>query len=55
MLVVDEGVLFFELRAVYVRGVARPAPSSPQEGVHWVEVEPSLTSSWHYARMRWKT
>jgi hypothetical protein len=54
VLVVDEGVLFFELRAVYVRGVARPAPSSPQEGVHWVEVEPSLTSSWHYGRMRWK-
>ena len=55
VLVVDEGALFFELRAVYVRGVAHPAPSSPQEDVHWLEVEPSLTSSWHYGRMRWKT
>lgn len=54
VLVVDEGALFFELRAVYVRGVARPAPSSPQERLHWVEVEPSRVSSWNYGRMRWK-
>ena len=54
VLIVDEGVLFFELRAVYVRGVARSAPSSRQGDVRWVEVEPSRTSSWNYGRMRWK-
>ena len=54
VLIVDDGVLFFELRAVYVRGVARSAPSSRQDDVRWVEVEPSRTSSWDYGRMRWK-
>lgn len=54
VLVVDEGVLFFELRAVYVRGAAHPVPSSPQGRLRWVEVVPSRVSSWHYGRMRWK-
>ena len=54
VLVVDDGVLFFELRAVYIRGVARPIPSSPQEQLRWVELEPSRVSSWNYGRMRWK-
>ncbi len=54
VLVVDDGVLFFELRAVYVRGAARPMPVSPQEKLHWIEVEPSRVSSWNYGRMRWK-
>ena len=54
VLVVDEGVLFFELRAVYVRGAARPVSSSPQDRLRWVEVEPSRVSSWNYGRMRWK-
>ena len=54
VLVVDDGLLFFELRAVYVRGVTRPVSSSPQEELRWVEVEPSRVSSWNYGRMRWK-
>ena len=54
VLIVDDGVLFFELRAVYVRGVARPIPSSPQEQLRWIEVEPSRVSSWNYGRMRWR-
>lgn len=54
VVIIDDGVLFFELRAVYVRGVAQAAPSRPQEGLHWLEVEPSRTSSWNYGRMRWK-
>ena len=54
VLVVDDGILFFELRAVYVRGVTRPVPASHQEELRWVEVEPSRVSSWNYGRMRWK-
>jgi hypothetical protein len=54
VLVVDDGVLFFELRAVYVRGVTRSISSVPQEGLRWAEVEPRLVSSWNYGRMRWK-
>lgn len=54
VLVVDEGVLFFELRAVYVRGVTGPLPSPPEGKARWVEVIPSRTSSWNYGRMRWK-
>jgi hypothetical protein len=54
VLVVDDGVLFFELRAVYVRGVVVPALSIPQGPLRWMEVEPSRVSSWNYGRMRWK-
>ncbi len=54
VLIVDDGVLFFELRAVYVRGIARPLPPSSRENLHWFEVDPSLVSSWNYGRMRWK-
>jgi len=54
VLVVDDGVLFFELRAVYLRGVARPIASSLQEQLRWFELEPSRVSSWDYGRMRWK-
>ena len=54
VLVVDDGLLFFELRAVYVRGVTRPVSSFPQEELRWVEVEPSRVSSWNYGRMRWR-
>lgn len=52
VLVVDEGTLFFELRALYVRGVAgssRPSPSPNR----WFELEPLRESSWDYGRMRW--
>jgi hypothetical protein len=52
VLVVDEGVLFFELRAVYIRGMARAVPSPPRQGMCWLEVEPTRVSSWNYGRMR---
>lgn len=54
VLVVDDGVLFFELRAVYVRGVARLYPADAHDRLRWMEVEPSRVSSWNYGRMRWK-
>ena len=54
VLVVDEGVLFFKLRAVYVRGIARPIPPSQQDRLHWIEVEATRISSWNYGRMRWQ-
>ncbi len=54
VLVVDDGTLFFELRAVYVRGVASPA--EPEEGsdLRWRVLEPQRVSSWNYGRMRWQ-
>ena len=54
VLIVDEGVLFFELRAVYVRGVTNRVPSPSGQGASWVEVIPTRTSSWNYGRMRWR-
>lgn len=54
VLVVDDGVLFFELRAVYVRGLAKVIDTPPSEQLRWIELEPSRVSSWNYGRMRWK-
>jgi hypothetical protein len=52
VLVVDDGVLFFELRAVYVRGLARTMNPQLSEQLRWIELEPSRVSSWNYGRMR---
>ncbi len=50
VLVADDGVLFFHLRAVYVRGRLTPAPEG--SGPDWFTVDPILTSAWDYGRMR---
>lgn len=52
VLLVDDGVLFFELRAVYIRGQARRRGRGPDEERIWFEVEPVRVSSWNYGRMR---
>ncbi len=54
VLVADEGVLFFELRGVYVRGTAGPVHVSGEDGARWFDVEPSRVSAWNYGRMRWE-
>jgi nitroimidazol reductase NimA-like FMN-containing flavoprotein (pyridoxamine 5'-phosphate oxidase superfamily) len=54
VLVIDEGVYFFDLRAVYVRGRAEPveAPSGAPEGFSWFRIEPGKTAAWDYGRLR---
>ncbi len=54
VLIVDDGVQFFDLRAIYVRGHVRPLGGA--EGLagdfFWFEVQPTRTVAWDYARMR---
>ncbi len=52
VLVVDEGVLFFDLRAVYVRGAASTAEDAGDTDHTWYEVTPELVSCWDYGRLR---
>jgi hypothetical protein len=54
VLLVDDGVQFFDLRAIYVRGHVRPLAA--EEGLagdlFWFEVQPTRTVAWDYARIR---
>jgi hypothetical protein len=54
VLLVDDGVQFFDLRAIYVRGHVQPLGG--MEGLagdfFWFEVQPTRTVAWDYARIR---
>lgn len=52
VLLVDEGVHFFELRAIYVRGSLKPseAPEGAPAGRVWFELLPGKTVAWDYGR-----
>lgn len=54
VLLIDEGVHFFDLRAMYIRG--RVGPVDLREGLpedcSWFAVEPTRTVAWDYGRMR---
>lgn len=54
VLLVDAGIEFFDLRAVYIRGtaVSSSAPGAAPDGLDWIEVEPAITRAWDYGRMR---
>lgn len=54
VLLLDEGVYFFDLRAIYIRGRARPAdaPSNAPAGRIWFEVIPLKTVAWDYGTLR---
>jgi hypothetical protein len=54
-LVRDDGPWWFELRAVTVRGVARPAAPAAGEdgtGLAWYAVEPRRVIAWDYGSLR---
>jgi hypothetical protein len=53
VLLVDEGVHFFDLRAIYIRGQARPveAPPDALAGRVWFEVVPLKTVAWDYGTL----
>ncbi len=54
VLVIDEGLHFFDLRAIYVRGRADEAasPDGATDGRVWMEVAPTKIVAWDYATMR---
>ena len=54
VLLVDEGVYFFDLRAIYIRGRVKPAetPGGAPAGRIWFEVVPLKTVAWDYGTLR---
>jgi hypothetical protein len=51
-LVIDEGTLFFDLRAISVRGTPSSAPGPADSGLAWFEVVPTKVTCWDYGRLR---
>jgi len=54
VLLIDEGVHFFDLRALYIRGQVKQAsaPSGTPTGRTWFEVIPFKTVAWDYGALR---
>ena len=54
VLLIDEGISFFDLRAIYIRGLVQTAeaPSGAPAGHTWVEVVPLKTVAWDYGMIR---
>ncbi len=55
VLLVDEGIHFFDLRAIYIRGRVKPAEAprgAPADRRTWVEVVPLKTVAWDYGTLR---
>jgi hypothetical protein len=54
VLLIDEGVHFFDLRAIYIRGLVKPAeaPGGAPVGRTWFEVVPLKTVAWDYGTLR---
>jgi len=54
VLLVDEGVQFFDLRAIYIRGLVKPAeaPAGGPTGRAWFELLPTKTVAWDYGMLR---
>ncbi len=54
VLLVDEGIYLFDLRAFYIRGQAQPveAPEGAREGPTWLEVSPLKVVAWDYGKLR---
>ncbi len=54
VLVIDDGVQFFDLRAIYVRGHVQPLGRVKDlaDDFCWFAIQPTRVVSWDYARMR---
>ena len=53
VLVIDEGVQFFDLRAIYIRGtVSAEGLPADDSGLRWLEVEPTKIVAWDFSEMR---
>lgn len=54
-LVIDDGVWFFDLRGVWVRGrtvPAEPVPDGAPASLVWYEIVPDKTVAWDYGTLR---
>ncbi len=53
-LLIDEGVYYFELRAIYIRGQVQPVEEPPPapDDCTWFEVVASKLTAWDYGSMR---
>ena len=53
VLLVDEGIYFFDLRAIYIRGQVQPAesPTDAPAGYSWFELTPLKTVAWDYGTL----
>jgi len=51
---IDEGLYFFDLRAIYIRGHVKPipVPEDAPVGHTWFGVEPIKTVAWDYGMLR---
>ena len=54
VLLVDEGIYYFDLRAIYIRGQVSftEAPPDTPAGRPWFEVVPIKTVAWDYGSLR---
>jgi hypothetical protein len=54
VLLIDEGVHYYDLRAIYIRGRMKPAeaPRGAPASRTWVEVIPFKTVAWDYGMFR---
>ncbi len=54
VLLVDEGIYYFELRAIYIRGSLQPiaAPTGERAGGAWFALAPVKAVAWDYGSMR---
>jgi hypothetical protein len=54
VLLVDEGIHYFDLRAIYLRGVVQPlaAAVGDKEAAAWFELTPTKTVAWDYGTLR---
>jgi hypothetical protein len=53
-LLVDDGLQFFDLRAIYIRGHVRSLDGREglPDGSSWFTVQPTRVVAWNYGRMR---
>ena len=53
VLLIDEGIHFFDLRAIYIRGQVKPAeaPRGAPSSRTWLEVVPIKTVAWDYGML----
>ncbi len=53
VLLVDEGIHYFELRAVYIRGQLHPVENEPRvrAAVAWYELNPVKITAWDYGTL----
>ena len=55
VLLIDDGIYYFDLRAIYIRGHVKPdetPKASPIGGCTWVEVVPLKSVAWDYGTLR---